>query len=447
MAPFHNNKLNIVGLFDEDDSTAAQVSEKASMSIYGSTAEFGNCAYNHAMDPFGSHAVPANSVQMGNGSNDPVSSIPTYDSDYAESDQDDRRPSKKPKINKDGAPRKPRQPRPKLLKWTDDDWKNALLGIIWACGENGIQIPFDQAAQIVGEKCTAGALQQAVLKLRCKQIDEGHQIPALKMAWTRKNKNSLSSSGANDTTQQVNAFTNAVKKSTKMQGIQSLIVTLKCAYPHTDKAPVVRDSCKKKSMGVVHMEHPLPSSIPSMVSAQPSGGFSAYTTATSPSDGCDGDQKHLDEYIPGAFEYTNILKNNASDTAPLLGEQWLPEHDQGYNQADNDGIDTLTVDSQEWYPAVAYQPVSCVGGSLHDMSNAGLAYDPFYSEGQGVLQGHPQQAPSLPSHLDFGNYPDFSSYEDFANNDFANDDYAQGNAAELFKFQPSDFDYGTCYSD
>ncbi|KAI2487218.1 hypothetical protein Ptr902_01351 [Pyrenophora tritici-repentis] len=362
MAPFHNNKLNMVGLFDEGDPTAPPPSQQASMSIYGSTAKFGNRVYNHGMDPFGSHAVPANSVQMGTGSNATVSPAPTYDSDYGESDQDDCRPSKKPKINKDGAPRKPRQPRPKLLKWTDDDWKNALLGIIWACGENGMQIPFDQAAQIVGENCSAGALQQAVLKLRSKQIDDGHQIPVLKMAWTRKNKNSsLSSSGANDTTQQMNPFANSVKKPTKMQGIQSLIVTLKCAYPETNRAPVVRDSRKKKSMAVVHAEHALPSSMPSKVSAQPSDRFPAYTTATTPLDGRAGDEKHLGGYSPGVFEYTNTLKMDDTDTTPLLGEPWIPEHDQGYLQEDPEGIDTLTaVDSQEWHPAVEYQTVGCV---------------------------------------------------------------------------------------
>lgn len=115
-----------------------------------------------------------------------VSAPPLEESDFTASEYEDERPCKAPKLNKDGAPRKPRQPRAKLLKWTDDDWKNVLLGIVWACGETGVQIPFQQAAQVVGETCTAGALQQALLKLRVKQIAEGHKIPSLRMAWTRK---------------------------------------------------------------------------------------------------------------------------------------------------------------------------------------------------------------------------------------------------------------------
>ncbi|KAF1829770.1 hypothetical protein BDW02DRAFT_573654 [Decorospora gaudefroyi] len=126
-----------------------------------------------------------------------VSYTPTYDYKEEESDLGTRRPSKIPKINKDGAPRKPRQPRPKLLKWTDTDWKNVVLGIVWACGETGLQIPFDQAAQVVGESCTAGALQQAILKLRCKQMAEGYNIPTLKMAWSRKRKDSTSPPSSN----------------------------------------------------------------------------------------------------------------------------------------------------------------------------------------------------------------------------------------------------------
>lgn len=33
-----------------------------------------------------------------------------------------------------------------------------------------LRIPFEQAAQIVGENCTAGAIQQAILKLRGKMM-------------------------------------------------------------------------------------------------------------------------------------------------------------------------------------------------------------------------------------------------------------------------------------
>ncbi|KAH7074665.1 hypothetical protein BKA63DRAFT_491169 [Paraphoma chrysanthemicola] len=170
-----------------------------------------------------------------------VSSSPHRDSDYEESDYEERRPSKVPKLNKDGGPRKPRQPRPKLLKWDDNDWKNVALGLVWACGENGIQIPFQQASQVVSESCSAGALQQALLKLRGKQIAEGYQIPSLRMAWTRKNKNGSSSTSSANTKSQDSGTKNMLprKKPTRFVGNQSLIVTLKRAYRDTDRLHLV----------------------------------------------------------------------------------------------------------------------------------------------------------------------------------------------------------------
>lgn len=161
-----------------------------------------------------------------------VSATPADDSDFAWSDDDDERPRKAPKLNKDGVPRKPRQPRAKLLKWSDDDWKNVCLGIVWACGETGVQIPFDQAAQVVGEKCTAGALQQALLKLRGKQVDAGHSIPNLKMAWTRKNKPATPGKTKASVEPEANKQR---KKPTRFEATQSLIVTLPRAYTAEDR--------------------------------------------------------------------------------------------------------------------------------------------------------------------------------------------------------------------
>jgi hypothetical protein len=168
---------------------------------------------------------------------DQVSLTPLGGSEYEESDYDERRPSKVPKLNKDGIPRKPRQPRAKLLRWDDNDWKNVALGLVWACGENGIQIPFDQASQIVSESCTAGALQQALLKLRGKQIAEGFQIPSLRMAWTRKNKNSTpSKSSANaQPSQGTQKLMPPKRKPTRFAGHQSLLITLKRAYKDADR--------------------------------------------------------------------------------------------------------------------------------------------------------------------------------------------------------------------
>ncbi|PSN59828.1 hypothetical protein BS50DRAFT_626404 [Corynespora cassiicola Philippines] len=85
--------------------------------------------------------------------------------------------------------RKQRAPRPPLVRWTEQDWMRATIGIIWACGEDGISIPFDRAATFVSPTCTAGALQQAVLKLHSKLRSQALNIPVVKMHWSRRNQN------------------------------------------------------------------------------------------------------------------------------------------------------------------------------------------------------------------------------------------------------------------
>ncbi|KAH7386917.1 hypothetical protein DE146DRAFT_759327 [Phaeosphaeria sp. MPI-PUGE-AT-0046c] len=161
-----------------------------------------------------------------------VSLTPFGENEFDESDYEDRRPAKVPKLNKDGVPRKPRQPRPKLLKWQDDDWKRVCLGIVWACGDSGIQIPFEQASHVVSESCTAGALQQALLKLRGKQIAEGHQIPPLKMAWTRKGRNATPvKTNANTSTSQGTLK----RKPTRVASGQACLVRLRRPYREADR--------------------------------------------------------------------------------------------------------------------------------------------------------------------------------------------------------------------
>jgi hypothetical protein len=229
MSYIHNNQLNMVSLFDDDEPLMGQDHSKVLPLSQYMTDYYGAVHYNPELDNHGSNAhrndarphdhtagnggrgddyaqngdghadslggrAPTVKIEgSDDGSPNSVSYSHTFSSEDGESDYGARRSSRvhsrAPKINKDGAPRKPRQPRPKLLKWTDNDWKNVVLGIIWACGETGVTIPFDQAAQVVGENCTAGAMQQAILKLRQKQIDQGYDIPSLKMAWTRKNRN------------------------------------------------------------------------------------------------------------------------------------------------------------------------------------------------------------------------------------------------------------------
>ncbi|KNG47179.1 hypothetical protein TW65_06102 [Stemphylium lycopersici] len=259
MPPYHNNQLSMDGLYDtqgaftpgdqssamlwpftNNDSSKTQAPVNGYFNPYESTPQFsydvpGDSFYSsrYMVDTSGSpyHERETPGKVKNEEVTSSVSYTPAKDSDYVESDGEYGRPSKMPKINKDGMPRKPRQPRPKLLKWSDNDWKNVVLGIIWACGEAGVQIPFDQAAQVVDVTCTASALQQAILKLRGKQISEGHQIPSLKMAWTRKNRNGGSSSPTADakTTQDTSPFKTPIKKRTLHKSISTLIVTLKIA--------------------------------------------------------------------------------------------------------------------------------------------------------------------------------------------------------------------------
>ncbi|KAL6708220.1 hypothetical protein ACN47E_003404 [Coniothyrium glycines] len=197
-----------------------------------------------------------------------VSTTSTHTSDYEESDYGDRRTYKDSKINKDGLPRKPRQPRAKLLKWNDSDWKNVVLGIIWACGETGVQIPFHQAAQVVGESCTAGALQQAILKLRGKQLAEGYQIPALRMAWTRKNKHTANSSFQADeiSSQDTSPTKNMLpkKKPTHMTSTQTTLVVLKRPYVERDRMHL-RAPFKFKRERVSRPIHSVPNMKPTVV--------------------------------------------------------------------------------------------------------------------------------------------------------------------------------------
>jgi hypothetical protein len=257
MSSFHNNQLKMVSLSDDEQPDMGLFS-----SLFTAKSDSPYPIGGFHMDPTGpvmyssydcmhnssqngrenegavqenlakANAAPDKEVQVKEEPDGEVSYAPSFSSEDGESDygsrQSSRIPPRTPKINKDGAPRKPRQPRPKLLKWNDNDWKNVVLGIIWACGETGVQIPFDQAAQVVGENCTAGAMQQAILKLRQKQIDAGYQIPSLRMAWTRKNRNSFSSvSGANAKTAQTSPSSNVVEKAATPASRRSRIVKLK----------------------------------------------------------------------------------------------------------------------------------------------------------------------------------------------------------------------------
>ncbi|KAJ4302954.1 hypothetical protein N0V90_001845 [Kalmusia sp. IMI 367209] len=130
---------------------------------------------------------------------------------------------KKRKINKNGQMRKVREPRGSLRRWDEADVQKALCGIIWACGENGIPIPFEQAAQWVDSSCTASALQQAALKIHQKLNASGGQYPRMKMAWPKKHGR------PGITTKTISRDNSKVprRKPTKWAGTQTNLVTLR----------------------------------------------------------------------------------------------------------------------------------------------------------------------------------------------------------------------------
>lgn len=161
-------------------------------------------------------------------------------SEYKGEDSDEERAAKTSRNNKGGTtPRKPRDPRPKLIKWDDNDWKKAVMGIVYSCGENDVQIPFDQAAQFVSPTCTAGALQQALLKLRDKLIAEGHPIPPLKMSWHRRSTlGSLDASSSTSGAQQSTPAKTPKRKQHRARHRQSLVVVLKRPYRESDRCDI-----------------------------------------------------------------------------------------------------------------------------------------------------------------------------------------------------------------
>lgn len=127
----------------------------------------------------------ANSPKQ-NGDADYDPNVGGDDSDYKK--RSTKQGAKKRKLNKDGRSRKVRQPRGHLRRWDENDLMRSLLGIVWACGESGTVIPFEQAAKLVDPTCTASALQQAILKMQTKLNSEGAQIPKIKMNWPKKNE-------------------------------------------------------------------------------------------------------------------------------------------------------------------------------------------------------------------------------------------------------------------
>ena len=89
--------------------------------------------------------------------------------------------------NTEKKARRARAPRARLMKWTPEVWTQVLLHVTAACGERGIDIPWETVGQGLGEDITASAVQQALLKLRNSRYNDGLPVPPpLKMNWSRK---------------------------------------------------------------------------------------------------------------------------------------------------------------------------------------------------------------------------------------------------------------------
>lgn len=89
------------------------------------------------------------------------------------------------KLNKDGTPRKMRSARGPLCKWNEEDTlKKALIGLVIAANEDGVQLDYAKAAKYIG--VTGPAFQQALLKMHKKLAAEGVDLPKITMEWKPK---------------------------------------------------------------------------------------------------------------------------------------------------------------------------------------------------------------------------------------------------------------------
>ncbi|KAF2203721.1 hypothetical protein GQ43DRAFT_246763 [Delitschia confertaspora ATCC 74209] len=121
------------------------------------------------------------------GNSQPIIDIGEHESGSSWAATNGRRKTRRP-VRKLAQPRKARMPRPKLMKWTDDDWKLAMLCLVHVCGEMNNHLPFEETARMINPNCSGSALQQALLKLKQKFKDEDKYCPdTLTMSWS-KNK-------------------------------------------------------------------------------------------------------------------------------------------------------------------------------------------------------------------------------------------------------------------
>lgn len=503
MSAYHNNQLNMVGLFDPDDGFASLGQPPAmpwpAQNNFGQAAEAERLFNDYAPAPqvnydfAGGFFQPDHFVADSTGSQDQnsddefearsedglfaTSSNSPHDNDYVEGSSKARRSFKvtktprtprTPKINKDGEPRKPRQPRPKLLKWSDNDWKNVLLGVVWACGETGVQIPFDQAAQVLGENCTAGALQQALLKLRSKQVADGFQIPALKMAWSRKNRNGSTSSpiASTKTTPAQTPINTRARKSTLQKSDKSLIVTLKLKSEYrgvgTMQLETAKMPIKKQRSGTSESPKRTPTRRPTRQGELQAAQLpqQPVTEIGEPRNENGNDTVKAQAPVHGTTEGQAQLVNNGEDQdqkVPNVNMELFPNlvdelpdlvQDRMLHNRSQAFMDDIRVNGENFVAeaAEAAEALRSFEGIMTPLNNSfGHGYFPespnqavpTYGTQYGMAGGHDQQfALGNPQPPGLFEYSDITGYDPFATRDMNQGPFGNVFMDETMDFQP-----------
>ncbi|KAJ5142577.1 uncharacterized protein N7515_001364 [Penicillium bovifimosum] len=65
----------------------------------------------------------------------------------------------------------------KMLRWNTDIDIRMLLTIQWACNQEGVKVPWERVAEIMGPKFTEGAIVQHLAKLRTRREEQGKPVP------------------------------------------------------------------------------------------------------------------------------------------------------------------------------------------------------------------------------------------------------------------------------
>ncbi|KAG9202641.1 hypothetical protein G6514_004133 [Epicoccum nigrum] len=90
------------------------------------------------------------------------------------------------KIKKNGQPYKARLIGRKLCLWEKDDLEKAVIGLIIAANKVDANLDYELAASFIG--VTAGAFQQAIVKIHKKLTGQGMDLPKIHMKWKPRDR-------------------------------------------------------------------------------------------------------------------------------------------------------------------------------------------------------------------------------------------------------------------